>query len=135
MTTETKHKIPSNHAILILCGIPGAGKTTLAHRIMEFHKSAQNDNCEIEGFFQNMMNIYHICYDNLYEELMTKKMQALSPSKTMIEFDVSVWHQSRKEAFQRTVEALTTENQKLNVQYSQNKRRRCTNLSSDINLK
>jgi adenylate kinase family enzyme len=132
MTTEQKYKVPTNHAILILCGIPGAGKTTLAHRIIEFHKNIRSGHSELVGFFQNMVNVHHICYDAVYEELMMKKMQSPSLSKTLMDFDVSIWHQSRKEAFQRTIEALTTENKKFNVQHFQNKTKKRTELNSDI---
>jgi hypothetical protein len=97
---------PEKNAILILCGLPGAGKTTLAQKIRSLSFTPYKN--EMEKFFQQKVNVVHICYDEIYDNLLMEKNAQQPKHSQQFEFDAILWHQSRKRAFQCAIDALTT---------------------------
>eukprot|EP01083_Nonionella_stella_P003904 11230_1 len=71
----------ANTLLLILCGLPGAGKTSMCN----FLKTRRREN----------FNVAHICFDDIYSEI----------SKSESEFDPGLWKKCRRVAYERA-EAL-----------------------------
>lgn len=69
--------------VLVLCGLPGTGKTSLARELSTCSFASQ-------GFVS-----HHICFDEIYEIVFGTSV-----------FDPANWHASRQEALRRVVRLL-----------------------------
>eukprot|EP01084_Bolivina_argentea_P052053 95653_1 len=107
-TSVIKNKpiIDKGILIVLLCGLPGSGKTTLAKHFEQILCTDNANNidltCIIPKFKQNKTKITynHICYDSfLFKSLTTNNK---NDNNENIVFDNKLWKQSRNAAFIKT---------------------------------
>lgn len=75
-------RLPQYPLLVLFCGIPAAGKTTLSKAILQY--------------WQQFTKVYLVCFDQIEEQ--RKGHQA---------WDANIWHQTRVEAMQQTAALLT----------------------------
>ena len=73
---------PPGGALCVLCGLPGAGKSTLAAHLLE---SAPR---ELSRALGRRVRVWHVCFDTVVEALETERGASA--------FDPEIWHDARR---------------------------------------
>ena len=76
---------PPRGALVLLCGLPAAGKSTLAARLLSDGPSALR--AALGG---GDVRVWHLCFDRLLLDLQT--------SRNVERFDPELWHEARSRA-------------------------------------
>jgi len=84
--------LPTSPFVVVLCGLPGSGKTSLA---MEITSSLKNFNFDTN----------HICFDQIEQSL----------GNTEINWDVNIWRTTREKVYEQVKELLVENGQKARV--------------------
>ena len=75
--------------IVVLCGLPGSGKTTFSRSFAEAENAQQL--LQLAG---RPVRVWHVCYDRVEEELG-------GAGQSVLAFDVQNWQESRLVAMQK----------------------------------
>ena len=85
----------SRPLLLLLCGLPGAGKSTFARALVRASEASLPSAPETPTptLFFTATRVHHVCFDKLY---------TARTSRTAASFDRDAWHACRREALQTT---------------------------------
>ena len=105
--------VDSRMLLVLLCGLPGAGKTTLAKHLQQSMSSKAIAEQIFPAHAHKTPNsFHHICYDqHLLRHLSGSRFQVQGKDKddaAQLQFDAGKWKSSREAAFRET-EALMSE--------------------------
>lgn len=81
-------------ALALLCGLPAAGKSTLARRVLQDGPSELASRCGGGG----SVRVQHICFDDIHAELQAER--------GAVGFDPALWRESRERAFAQACAAV-----------------------------
>jgi tRNA uridine 5-carbamoylmethylation protein Kti12 len=85
--TESRPSKPSGALIVVLCGLPAAGKSTLAAVL--FEQAAKR--------LQNDVRVIIVSFDAVHEQVVSEQKSDATSAPT---FDPAIWKQSRSKAFE-----------------------------------
>ena len=74
---------PKSGAIVCLCGLPGAGKSTLARHVLAFGAERLRAALRVQG-----LRLWHLCFDDA--------LAALQKEAGASDFDPELWHRARE---------------------------------------
>ena len=99
-------RLPAYACVVVCCGLPGAGKTTLCRQISAFAAGRQSPSDPASTRQQREITVQHISLDAVEEEQREATFRGVN--QEMLTFDPGLWQEARTQAFRRLQQALSS---------------------------
>eukprot|EP00242_Pyramimonas_sp_CCMP2087_P015080 CAMPEP_0198219340 /NCGR_PEP_ID=MMETSP1445-20131203/73845_1 /TAXON_ID=36898 /ORGANISM="Pyramimonas sp., Strain CCMP2087" /LENGTH=224 /DNA_ID=CAMNT_0043896717 /DNA_START=55 /DNA_END=726 /DNA_ORIENTATION=- len=93
----------STTCLLVLCGLPGAGKTSIARKLVEYinERNESAEQCATPKII-----VHHVCFDDIASDYARGSVSGASGHTFSAAFDPTVWKAAREHAYAQIEERL-----------------------------